>query len=338
MQPNQKPSYKPSILDNIMLLLAVVGLSITTTIITSKLPIDANAASVQANVTIQSQPPNLTNIRCCFKDSDTGTYLTGDCRDAGSGTEYTPSGGKPHDMLCNFTVTDPNGWQDMGDGWVNITWHRDNVLWNSALDNDTLYINSSCTSITGSETGTNINYECLITNIKYWADGGNWSLVVNLSDGNSLGIPNKGHILMGNMTSIWQSPSIWFGSMDLSANGSQGHLGVAYIDSATNNTGNTKINLQVNGGAAYMNCTIGAIPISNIGYDTTQSTSMDLTCGNLTSSAAWANTCPAFALSDCADSCPGLTSLKSTYWGIRIPPAGIGGTCNRPITIIGAQG
>ncbi|MFH0861710.1 MAG: hypothetical protein V1875_01650 [Candidatus Altiarchaeota archaeon] len=293
---------------------------------------NAEAAIMSANVTIADILPTVGSVTCCFKDSDAPTYSQANCIAEGSITEYLPSGGKSYDMLCNFTVSDYNGYQDMADGWVNLTWHRANVSWNGPISNDTLYINNSCRNMTSTATPTEVNYECSICNIRYWADAGNWTALINLSDGQSSGIPHSGHIQIGGMKSIWQSTTIPFGEMHIGENGSNGHLGRLYINSITNNTGNTIINLQASGGNEYMNCTVGAIPVANINYDLQQNQFMDLACGNLTSSPDWS--CSAFQLPDCSGICPNLASLKNTYWGIRIPSAGVGGICSRVITII----
>jgi len=300
---------------------------------------DVEAVTVNANVTIGGVAPNVASIYCCFKDYDAGTYIISDCRDAGSQTPYTPSGGKSHDLLCNFTVSDANGWQDMSDGWVNMTWFHGSVAWNSGSSNDKLYINSSCASRTPPGEGIEIVYICSINDIKYWADGGNWSAVINLSDGTIAGNPGTGDFIMGNVTSIWESSSIFFGSMLPGDTGSQYAPDVVSINATTNNTGNTVINIRVDGGSDYMNCTVGAIPVGNIKYDVSNGTAYASACGTLTSSVQWSGGCSQFNLGDCSGTCLASTynTIKSSYWGISIPASGVGGTCNRPIVVTGAQ-
>jgi hypothetical protein len=304
-----------------------------------------DADIVTANVTIVGSSPTVSNIRCCFKDSDTGSYADSDCRDAGSATPYTPSGGKYTDIMCNFTVSDANGWQDMIDGWVNMTWYRTSVAWNAAEDYDVLYANASCSNVTApAPTGMDILYECGIYEFRYWADGGNWSVLVNLSDGSQSGVPSEGNLILGNQTSIWVTSAINFGSMGMGQNGSQWQPNVVSVNATINNTGNTMFDLLVEGDdSGIMNCTIGEIPLENISYDTVYQRSLlaeapPVACGQLTTASEWDGDCTDFQLSDCSDNCPGAVSTKSTYWGISIPKSGVGGTCGLIMTIVGTQG
>jgi hypothetical protein len=305
---------------------------------------DAAAVTVTAGVQINEIPPNVTQITCCFKDSDSAQYNQTGCREANAMVPYTPSGGKSHDMVCNITVEDLNGYQDMADGWVNATWHNVNVAWNSPQDLDTLYLNSSCRNITGSGSGMSMGFECSISGIRYWADAGNWSLLVNLSDGTTNGMPGKGYFIMANITSIWESSAIDFGAMYPGANGSQYHPGTVGVNATTNNTGNTIIDVEVAASNDFMNCTIGAIPTSNIRYDITYLKPMDTAppvgaCGQLSTILGWGINCASLNIPDCSDTCPGLAynTVKNTYWGINIPPYGVGGSCAQAITIIGVQ-
>jgi hypothetical protein len=296
--------------------------------------------SVSMQVGITGQGPSISNVRCCWKDSDTGTYSDSDCA-TGVGSPYSITGGEPYDMMCNFTVTDGNGWQDMIDGWVNITWFNGDsgASWSSADDFDNHYINASCKNMSGTETGNDINFECSIPGLKHWADAGNWTLLVNSSDGATPGTPSTTSFRIANGTSIWQTPNINFGTMDLSATGSappSGGTGNADVDATTNNTGNTIINIEVEGGGD-MTCTIGGpISVGSIEYDTDDNEPMGTACGQLTAGQAWDGDCTEFDLQDCSDACA-AQPLDYTYWGITIPAGGVGGTCSLTVTVYGTQ-
>ena len=291
-------------------------------------------------VDISNEAPVVSSISCCFNNTG-GSFPAGACLDGGDG--WLPSEGTNYDIVCNFTVTDANGYQDMGDGWVNVTWHRVSVAWNSGLDNDLLYANSSCRNITGTESGNTIKYACLFKNVRYWADAGNWSLLVNLSDGSIVGSPGRDYFTIDNLTTLWQTSSLNFGSMALNANGSQWQPGVVSVNATTNNTGNTVIDLEVEATAANMVCSIGSIPCGNIEYDPTYQKPIDGNppagaCGQLTAGQIWDADCSELNLGDCTDNCPNLDKTKLTYWGITIPGAGVGGSCSLSITVYAAQG
>ncbi len=300
--------------------------------------VDADTGSASYSVTISNLEPSISDVKCCFRDTG-GAYEDGNCYIEGEA--WTPSEGTNYDMLCNFTVTDPNGYQDMADGWVNSTWYHEYVTWNSPLDMDVKYINSSCENLTGSGTGNTIIYECEFMDIKYWADGGEWSLLINSSDGIGFSIPYNANITVDNITTIWQTSSINFGSMSLGQNGSFGDLGNADVASITNNTGNTRISIEVNSVDQQMNCTVGDIVLTSIEYDGDSGGTMESACGQLTSSASWDTDCNAgedvITLEDCTNTCPNLLSLDYTYWGITIPTSGVGGTCQVQVIFTATQ-
>ena len=322
----------PRTITLIIALAMILALATTTTV-----PREVAAATVNASVQIVLLPPNATSIRCCFKDSDQANYNSGYCYNADSGSSYTITGGKAYDMMCNLTVVDPNGWQAMGAGWVNVTWYHTSVAWNSGASFDSMYGNSSCRNVSGSGNGINLVYECGVSGIKYWADGGRWNLLVNLSDGTNAGTPALGQFIIANVTSIWQSSSISFGSMLPGTAGSQLQADTVNVNSTTNNTGNTVINLEVSGGSGYMNCTIGAIPIGGISYDTTYQKSIATSCGQLTSSNSWDADCSKVNLQNCNSTCPNLEKIAYTYWGITIPSNGVGGLCSCQLMVMGVQ-
>ena len=314
--------------------LTLLSLFAVTTALTGFLPRDVDAAAVHMNVTILGLRPSVSGIVCCFKDSDEDPDHWECENPEGS---YVMTGGEPYDMVCNFTVTDDNGWQDMVDGWVNVTWYNANAGggWGKGEDGDYQYANASCRNVTGTGSGNSIMFECAVSEIGYWADAGRWLLLVNLSDGSEAGTPGKANFTIVNVTSIWESASINFGSMLPGANGSQWRGGYVNVSAASNNTGNTAINIEVAGGGD-MSCGIGTIPVGNIGYDVDLGTSMEFACGQLTAGSDWDSDCSLFDLGDCSDDCDTLP-LDYTYWGVTIPSSGVGGTCSLTLTVSGVQ-
>ena len=294
-----------------------------------------SADDVTYQVDIGGARPSISSVRCCFKDSGAGVYADADCEDPDG--SFTMSEATNYDMMCNFTVTDNNGWQDMTDGWVNVTWRHEVVAWNAAEDEDTLYVNTTCKNVTGTESGTTIVFECGISGIRYWADGGNWTLLVNLTDGTGAGNPGTEYFTISNVTSIWQQTEIDFGTMSPGETGSEAESGTVNVNAKTNNTGNTIIDLNVDGQEDYMNCSIGALSIGAVEYDTVDSTDIDLACGQLTSASIWDGDCSDIGLGDCTDTCPNTEKLTTTYWGLTVPPTGVGGSCSRTIIFAGVQ-
>ncbi|MBD3389230.1 MAG: hypothetical protein GF416_09055 [Candidatus Altiarchaeales archaeon] len=315
----------------VVVLAFVVGLCAVAILIGSEVK-EVDAVSVTYQVSVSGARPSISAVRCCFKESDVGAWADGDCHTTGE--SYTPPSAEYYDVMCNFTVSDSNGWQDMTDGWVNATWHHTNVNWDTDWDFDTSYGNGSCKNVTDLKGGEDIVFECQFQNIRYWANGGGWKLLVNSSDGSDLGTPSSTSFTVTNSTSIWQTATIDFGSMAVGETGSAGNTGNADVDAKTNNTGNTVIDLEVNAGAATMDCTINSIGVRNISYDETDDTAIGSACGTLEEAADW--DCAAINLNDCEDGCAGATALDYTYWGIRIP-SGVGGSCTLSVTFTGTQ-
>lgn len=296
--------------------------------------VNADTESISTEVTITGAVPSVGSITCCFREAGSSDEWA-DC-----GGSYTMAEATDYEARCNFTVTDTNGYQDMGDGWVNTTWYRSGggIAWNSANDNDNHYTNSSCRNISGTASGTDIDYECHIRNIKYYADGGTWNIHINLSDGENA---NTGSdtIAIANVTSIWQSGNINFGSMNLGTNGS-GRLGATGsgacdINATTNNTGNTVLDIYVEGDSS-LSCTVGSIPVGNVKYDVTYDEDMDTACGALSDSSEWGCAGEELNLDDCSDAC-GSYPMDYTHWGITIPDEAVGGSCSMTITVSAQQ-
>jgi hypothetical protein len=292
---------------------------------------DVSAQNAQTQVTIGNSQPTISNVRCCF--TNTGLpFVDSGCKDPGG--SYTISEATNYDIVCNLTVSDANGWQDLSDGWVNATWHHADMAAYGPLDYDFRYVNSSCASVAGSGNGNDIDYQCAFSNIRYWANAGQWTLSASSHDGTSAGPQSNSGFVISNVTTLWQSSSISFGSMGLGETGSQGNTGRADVPSITNNTGNTRINLEVQSLTAAMGCAIGNISLDSIRYDISAA-NIDTACGRLNTTSYGG--CTKIQLPDCSGACS-AQSTATTYWGIIIPPSGVGGSCNLQMTFTAVQG
>jgi len=295
---------------------------------------EVNAGAITYSVAVAGARPTIGTITCCFKSYD-DTPASFDCDGS-----FVMSEAENYDMVCNFTVTDTNGYQDMVAGTVNVSWYNPTSggTWTSTNSNDNKYVNTSCRNITGTWSGNDIDYECGIYGLKYWADGGVWTILVNSTDGTDAGVPGTNTMSISNLTTGWSQASIGFGTMSLGTNGSQWRGGYVNVSSISNNTGNTRVNMQVQSGAATLTCSVaGSIACTDVEYDVVFSTTMDAACGQLTTSQEWDAGCPQLKLRDCSGTC-GTLPINYTYWGITIPTAGVGGTCQLSVTPYYVQG
>jgi hypothetical protein len=288
------------------------------TLIIPEVEADQQTQTSTYQVAVSNQVPTGSGLACCF--GNTGQALT-TC-----GTTYTMSSATNYDMDCNVTISDGNGYLDMGDGWVNMTWYRSSVAWNSAQSNDTLYLNSSCKNLSSTANGNTLMYQCQIKNIKYWADAGTWKLLINSSDGTGAGTPYSTDFTISSVPALWQSSTINFGSMGL------GEISDVNKISITNNTGNARIRITAQASGATMGCTIGSIPAGNISYDV-GNTTFALACGHLDTTDQWWASCNNLSIPDCSGSCLSPFATNSSSWGISIPSAGVGGSCSLSVTI-----
>ncbi|MFH0861711.1 MAG: hypothetical protein V1875_01655 [Candidatus Altiarchaeota archaeon] len=291
--------------------------------------VEADTKSSTYEVNINNGAPTMSNINCCFGDTQEALSTCG-----GATTAYTMTSGKNYDVNCTFKVSDPNGYIDMSDGWVNMTWHRTSVAWNSAKSNDTLYINASCRNLTATASGNDIDYVCYIRDLKYWANSGAWYVQINVSDGDLIGDINPVSYTINSVPAIWQSPSINFGTMNLGDTGSTGPTGNTDQSSTTNNTGNTRIYITAQASAENLSCTIGNIPAWNVTYHPSQ-IAYASSCGRLTTADAWDTDCTNVTVYDCAGSCT-TYSMNNSFWGIGIPSSGVAGSCSLSVSITAA--
>jgi hypothetical protein len=323
---------KTSLRKGLQLASTVFGILLMGAVLEGNLIPAAEADSAQYEVTIGNTGPAITNVKCCFNSSG-GTFSEATCQTPGG--DYTISEATNYDISCTFTVTDPNGYQDMSDGWVNATWHRMSVPWNSPPSKDTLYVNRTCSPVAGTGNGDTITYACAISGVRYWADAGQWALMIRSSDGIAGGTPLEPQFRINNVTTLWQSPSINFGTMALGESGSSGNTGDVDVQAVTNNTGNTRINIEVSSLAPAMGCTVGNISLGNIAYDTSAKPVANA-CGHLTTTSQWSGSCDRINLQDCSDECA-TKPTDTTYWGLTIPSIGVGGQCQLQVLFTSIQ-
>jgi hypothetical protein len=325
--PGIKMSDEKPKADNTLLLVALFAILLSFAVV---LNVSAGkTAGSTYEVEIGNELPSASGQTCCF-------LLGGEvqaCYTAGQEIDVVGSAGDEYEILCNITVSDLNGYEDILH--VNASWHRSNVARAGAQDNDNRYLNVSCNTA-GSGSGNSITYQCIFENIKYWADAGNWNLSLNMYD--TTGGPNDDTKLftIGDLLAINQTTTIEFGSMALGENGSEGTTdNTVHKPAVTTNLGNTGVRMGVQANSASMSCTLGSIPLENIKYANSDSTSMVAICGALTDADAWG--CANLDISDCSGACAS-PSDDTSYWGICIPLEGVSGTCSVELTFTaGAQ-
>ena len=320
---------------NVILLFAFlyVGTFLISSIIFPEVQAASATNTSTYSVSVSNQDPTLTGgtIRCCWRVA-AGTYTC-----AADGGILTPAqSGINYSVMCNFTIADPNGWQDFADGYVNATFHKNTVGDTSTLNNDVYYANGSCRNITGSfgvPDANSVSYACDFPIVYYWANYGTWIFAVNISDNSTGPAMGKGSALftLSSYASIIQSATIGFGAMALGANGSSAAANDSvFVPASSANLGNCPINLSVAGtsGATTMACQIGTIPATNIKYNNTISP-MRGVCGTLSGTDNWG--CGSEIVYPCTGACA-ASSSNNTYWGIAIPTSGVSGSCSMSLT------
>jgi hypothetical protein len=96
-------------------------------------------------------------------------------------------------VQCNVSLLDYNGFADID--VVNATFYSTTVAAIGAEDNNTRYINTSCSAVSGQESGTLANYTCTFP-VRYYALNGTWNCSVGVND--TVGLKT----IAGNTTSV----------------------------------------------------------------------------------------------------------------------------------------
>jgi hypothetical protein len=229
----------------------------------------------------------------------------------------TLSAGTNYTMLCNISVRDYNGWNDINSTNATFFYYLNSS--NQSDDNNEHYTNQSCELIAND--GQYIaNYTCRFF-VTYYANNGTWYCEAMANDTDGYEATGNGSGLVDPLYALNVTDVIDFGSLtvgDYSAN----------ISANVTNYGNMDINVSVRGYGGTdpsattlaMICTQGNISISNERY-------------TLNSTYDWAIQTPITS----SDVDLGMNvfrriddtqeSINYTYWSLYVPPNPFG-LCN----------
>jgi parallel beta-helix repeat protein len=221
---------------------------------------------------------------------------------------------------CNATITDEDGWEDVDE--ANATLFISPATHTSADDPDNHYTNSSCTLEAGSGTSRGVN--CAFYP-QWYADDGEWKCNITANDSSGAsGWGNKTDITVNTLVALVVNASLAFEDLDIGETSTDHTLQI-------NNTGNTGIDVTVNG--SDLDCTGPAdnISVGQLHYNESSEAAYADMCA-LTSTST--DTCG--ALQGSFDLADGVAESKSTYWKLQIPTR-TGGTCTGSMTVEAIQ-
>jgi len=228
-------------------------------------------------------------------------------------------------VLCNATVTDPDGYSDIIAS--NATLYHQSGTSQSADDYNVHYTNSSC-SFTGGA-GNSRNSSCAFF-LHHEALNGTWTCNVSSKDsaGNSGSATGANTVDQLVALTILED-SISFGSMRPGQNSSSAN--------STNitNMGNVMIDIQVAANAGMSCSGAGVIGAGNISYGVFPGSYDSMSVKKL--STGYVNE-SAFDLGvEGIETSEGVASTKKEYWTINIPQ-GVRGGCNNTVTVLAVIG
>jgi len=300
------------ILNNKFFLVVVLSVFILVLVLVLPLGIAPNNAGANyKNVTVRTQA-NITNSK-----PEVINVTIQDAFNA-STRNITLSAGSFKDVMCNVTLRDWNGFNDIA--YVNATlWHVATSSYGAADNNNTHYTNTNCTN-GGNGVGFYVNYLCNFS-IIYYANNGTWMCNVTVLDNQSAMGYGNGSSIFYPVYALNITEGIDYGSLaveDISQNATAN----------ITNLGNMAINVTVEGYGVKkgdnlaMNCSLGGnITVANERFSTTN--------------VDWTSKIP---LNGSAQMLPNLTLSKqndsnlminSTYWQLYADSANNpGGNCS----------
>ncbi|MBR9702856.1 hypothetical protein GOV10_02380, partial [Candidatus Woesearchaeota archaeon] len=226
----------------------------------------------------------------------------------------TLNAGGTYTLECNVSVRDYNNWDDIDT--VNATLLREGTAYGAALNNNTIYRNSSCTRY--QQGGFYANYTCAF-DVLYYSEPGAWNCSVYVNDSYDVqhNATNQTHIdgfLALNVTTL-----IDYGQMD---------IGQTSLNKTANitNFGNLPINVSVYGYGATggdglaMVCTVGNIPIVNEKYS-------PVLTDDFAAKVSLSGTPTQIVALTTPKQTTNNQVINTTYWQLYIPP-NPAGLCN----------
>jgi hypothetical protein len=296
--------------------------------------VNSQADDINTNATVNNTAPTVVST---YINSASGTLANSFGQD---GSGITLTAGSTKVVYVNGEVSDANGREDISK--VDVVVYNPNTDNDCSADKNNCYIMSSAggsPACTLSDGGTSLkkNFTCTWT-IQYWADAtdsvaataGAWKAYVVVTDAASSTGNNSGaeastdiqSLVALNFPSSITFPALALGAGTAAGDGATGNVNYT-ITQYGNDVADTVISM-----ANALPCTIGSIPLANLGWSNTDvaydaDTSLSTTATD-TNSATGLRTDDSTALTDII------------YMNILIPSTGVGGSCASTSTSNGA--
>jgi len=236
-------------------------------------------------------------------------------------------------IICNATVEDWNGWNDIAA--VNATiYDQASFNSNSPNDNNSHYYQGACSN--SALNVTSQMYSCSFE-VWYFANNAAWNCNVSARDlsnttTNAIDATNPTFTMLAALN--LSARIMDFGNMqpgDITTDAAEPVINVT-------NSGNVNINLSVDGfgvtdgDGLAMNCTVGNISLSFLRYNVSNDQSYLTNMWNLTDNKL-ASGIPGYIINRRVDDTDyvKLNSTNSTYWKLLVP-MGVKGFCNGTVT------
>jgi len=223
-------------------------------------------------------------------------------------------------ITCNATIHDDNGCSDINT--VSGKFWDSGSTTETEADNPAMhYSNGSCKKISCTSSSTQGTASCAFS-IQFYANATSWNASITADDGIASAVTNRTNALwdINTLRALSISTTNINFSQTIVGTFSPGLTSTSDFTVTVTNTGNTKMDAQVNGTA--MACEQGtSIPVGNIHYSATSLQAYSSMC-SLGSNPD--STCS--ELNSTFDLAKGASSTKNTYWKLYMP-SGVIGSC-----------
>ncbi|MCK5698612.1 MAG: hypothetical protein KAH93_02105 [Candidatus Aenigmarchaeota archaeon] len=268
--------------------------------------------NLTTTVTVGNDPPTVGEVTC-------------------NSSSFTPIAESTILLNCTATVSDPNGYQDLGG--IRAEFYNDTR--GDDANHTIHYYNDTCLFTQNGTTSTNSTVECLFT-IYYHANPADWTMYFNVTDGDGESGNNTETITIQSLTALnVTNTTIPFGDVGLGEESAQ-------ITTTIKITGNVNLDLNINESLYGSNMSCDGVGSANITtnaattgvrYNTTDSFTFDdttwkLSSGNDLADVNWSKS------NEVSSTVPPEYNL---YWKIKIPASGVSGTCTTTTRIAATE-
>ncbi|MHA1289008.1 MAG: hypothetical protein ACTSPB_16590 [Candidatus Thorarchaeota archaeon] len=287
----------------------------------------ANTTQLHENltmsVTISNLPPNIK-------------FENGGVKDIVGGATIDLNPDTVQVVWCNGTIVDPNGYTDISQSSLNVTFHKASVDSGAADDNNNHYSNGTgsnsatdCDWSSGS--GDSISFTCAME-VWYYADGADsWNCTVSVLD--SASTPNTATNSTNISINQFLGLDVWNStiSFDASSLGDNATTEMTIVK----NTCNQAIDIQLreanwtDGSNGYMNCSSATASsgwITTNNYVTYNASNYKLRPENSTTLTGANVKLDVNLPQQTTDGFAGNVTAP-VYWGLMIPYSGVSGEC-----------